>query len=173
MNAPKGGIYKVLSEDGKPHNGGNGMWPLPNGKPGTWLAVKGEIVPCMNGLHLCRAKHLVGWLGPTIWLAEIHPSCKVHEERDKLVVRRARLIRQLETWNPQTQRLFAADCAERALKKAHVDDKRSWAAIYAARRHAFGLIDDAAWAAARAAENQWQNRCLTSMVVAAHRKESK
>jgi hypothetical protein len=149
--APLNGIYKVLSEDGKPHKGGCGTWPLPNSKPGAWLSVKGEIVPCVNGLHLCRAKHLLAWLGPTVWRAEIAPKTTTVNHRNKVVVRKARLLYKVETWSAQTARLFAADCAEAALRRAKVTDKRCWNAVRVARQIAFGLTDDATWDAARAA----------------------
>ena len=76
-------------------------------------AIEGEIVPCENGYHLCRRRDLVTWLGPAIYLAEY--SGEVVEVDDKIVVRRARLVRKLDTWNDRTARQFACDCAERVL----------------------------------------------------------
>ena len=70
-------------------------------------------------------------------------------------------------------RLFAADCAERALLRERTagrePDSRSWAAVEVARRYARGEAtrDDlaAAWAAgmdaAKAAERAWQTHRLT------------
>ncbi len=141
-------FYKVTDSDGEPHNGGSGAWRLPkNGKPGAWRKAKGKLMPCVNGLHLCRESDLIEWLGPFIWEAEYRG--KMIGCDDKIVVREARLIRQCGGWTEQTARLFAADCAERVLKIA--DDKRCDAAILAARQYAFGLIDDAARAATAAA----------------------
>jgi hypothetical protein len=148
-------LYKVLAEDGSAFHGGNGRWPLPNGNPGEWLAVSGELEPCRHGLHLCRRSDLIHWLGPVIYLAE-HEGEKIIA-KDKIVVRKARLLSRLDTWNETTARLFAADCAERALKNerkaGREPDERSWEAVRVARLYARGEVDDAAraatWAAAR------------------------
>ena len=61
-------LYKVLDENGQACNGGNSKWLLSKSKrPGKWMPpVKGEIVPCSNGYHLCRKEQLICWLGPTI-----------------------------------------------------------------------------------------------------------
>ena len=134
---------------------------MPNGKPGDWLKIDGDIVPCRRGLHLCRRGDLVSWLGPVIYEAEYRGEKIVAD--NKIVVAEARLLRQLPGWNERTARLFAADCAERALKRerkaGREPDPRSWAAVRAARAYADGEIDktqlaaawDAAWVAAGAA----------------------
>lgn len=139
-------LFKITQENGEPYHGGSGAWSLPKGKrPGTWrTVVTGRLEPCSNGLHLARKGDLLEWLGPVIWEAE-HDG-EIIECPDKVVVRKARLLRRVGGWNEQTARLFAADCAERVSK--HASDPRCDAAILAARRYAFGLIDDAARAAA-------------------------
>jgi hypothetical protein len=143
-------LYKVLGENGIAHHGGYGCWSLPNGKPGDWMTVFGELVPCKNGLHLCRRSNLIHWLGPAIYLAE-HKGDKI-VSKDKIVVRKARLLSRLDTWNETTARLFAADCAERALKRerkaGREPDERSWEAVRVARLYVRGEVDDAASAAA-------------------------
>jgi hypothetical protein len=66
--------------------------------------------------------------------------------------------------------LFAADCAERVLIIA--GDKRCDAAVLAARRYAFGLIDDVAWAAAKAeSAAAWAERAAARAERAAARAE--
>ena len=159
-------LYKVLGVDGKPHHGGSGRWHLPTQhKSGKWKAaawmpaIKGDLEPCANGYHLCRKDDLLGWLGPVIHIAEY--DGELVEAGDKVVVRRVRLISTITTWNDRTARLFAADCAERALKKYWTDksDERPMKAVQAARDFANGKIAaaardaarDAAWDAARAA----------------------
>jgi len=148
-------VYKVLGENGEPVNGGHGKWSLPNrGKPGKWMPkIGGELIPCENGYHLCRRKDLINWLGPTIWEAECRGD--VVKAHDKIVVREARLLRQLENWNERTARLFACDCSEWALSLFAEPDPRSIQAIWVARLYAVGKATeielDAAWAAARAA----------------------
>ncbi len=145
-------VYKVLGENRRPCHGGYRPWPLSDGK---WRSVRGPLIPCQHGLHLCRRKDLVHWLGPTIWAAEYEGEMIVHDD-SKIVVRKARLLYQFETWNERTARLFAADCAEYALrltkKNGVVFDQRPFrAAIRAARAFAKGEISDEAYAAADSA----------------------
>lgn len=156
-------LYKVINTDGTAYHGGSGAWNLPKGKrPGKWMEpIKGGLVPCKNGYHLCRDSDLLDWLGPAIFEAE-HKG-ELVEASDKVVVRHARLLRPCGGWNETTARLFAADCAERVLPvfEKHVPgDDRPRKAIEATRSYARGEIDDAAWsaasAAARAAEQEWQ-----------------
>ena len=145
-------LYKVLLENGRSPYAGK-PWPLPNGKPGEWLTVEGDLIPCERGIHLCRRGDLVSWLGPVIWEVESPDEPLIAE--DKIVVRKARLLRRVEAWGKQVARLFAADCAERALAReaarGRTVDARSTAAVEVARRHAMGQATDeelsAAWAA--------------------------
>ena len=166
-------LYKVLSEDGRACNGGTGVWPVPvKGAPGEWLSVEGPLRPCSHGLHLCRRQDLVAWLGPVIWRAEVAPDAVREDCDDKVVVSRARIIARITTWTARSGRLFAADCAERALlgerAAGREPDARSWAALQAARDFAEGRISAAAWAAAGeaaraaawAAERGWQTERL-------------
>jgi hypothetical protein len=145
MSAEK--FYKVLGRDGRAYFGGTGVW-----RKNMWRSVRGPLVPCRNGLHLCRAEHLVMWLGPTIWRAEYDGEMV---ELDKVVVvRRARVTERIDAWDERTARLFAADCAKRVLslfESVHPGDKRPRAAIQAARDFAEGRIDKAALDAARSA----------------------
>jgi hypothetical protein len=152
--------YKVLGTGGVSCNGGDAKWSIPHdGEPGDWMPeIIGELIPCKNGYHLCRTKDLVVWLNAEIYEAEFEGE--IIEYRDKVVVRKARLLRKLETWDEKTARLFAADCAERVLylyEKKYPDDNRPRLAIEAAREYANGKISDAerdaAWAYARDAEN--------------------
>ena len=145
-------LYKVL-------NGGRStyqdfVWPLPKGKrPGKWLPkIKGELVACENGYHLCREKDILEWLGPEIYEAE-HKG-ELVDAGPKVVVREARLIRKCDGWNETTARLYVADCAEHVLhifEQERPDDDRPRKAIEAARAYARGEINAAAVAAARAA----------------------
>jgi hypothetical protein len=146
--------YKVLDDEGKSCNGGRGRWPLPkDGKPGSWRELRGKraLAPCHYGLHLCREADLLYWLGPTIWEAEYEGECV--EDGDKVVVRKARILRKIEFWNERTARLFAADCGERALLRERAagrePEERSWAAITAARAFVRGTITTEELIAAR------------------------
>jgi len=155
-------LFKVLNEDGSPFHSGSGTWHLPEGgRPGEWMPpIKGELIPCENGYHLCREQDLVEWLGPAIWEVE-YQGDRV-DSGNKIVVREARLLRRCENWNERTARLFACDCAEHVLyifEAQHPDDSRPRQAIETVRRYARGEATkeelaaawDAAGAAARAA----------------------
>jgi len=141
-------LYKWLNGRRSIH-GGSGEW-----RKGRWRSVRGLLVPCENGLHLCREQDLLSWVAPTLWLAE-HDG-ELVDCGDKVLVRRARVMGRLDGWNDRTARLFAADCAERVLpifEKERPNDDRPRLAIQAARDYANGMIGDAArdaaWAAAR------------------------
>ena len=126
-------LFKVLDTDASAYHGGQGQWHTTR----KWMPpIEGELVPCMNGYHLCRVRDLIHWLGPSIWEA----TCRGErvDIENKIVVREARLVRKLETWNEKTARLFACDCAERALERIKTPDPRSVAAIAVSRRFANG-----------------------------------
>ena len=155
--------YKWL---GGPHglsstHGGDHEWVV-----GEWVSVKTPVIPCEHGIHLCDPDNLVAWCAPALWVAEYDGEAIV--QSDKRVVERARVVRRVETWTETSARLFAADCAERALIRERAagrePDARSWAAIDAARAYARGEIDDAARAAAWAAERAWQLDHLLAML---------
>ena len=134
-------LYKVLGADGAPHHGGYGKWHLPyDNQPGDWMPpIIGELVQCRNGYHLCRADQLLMWLGPTVWRAEY--LGEYLDAEDKIVVRQARLLSRVETWNERTGRLLAADFAEHVLpvfKRHHPNDLRPRKTIETIRRFANG-----------------------------------
>jgi len=149
--------YKFLNPDGSPCNGGGGVWRLPaDGRPGDWMPPISGLVPCQRGYHVCRKQDLLQWCGPTLWTAEIRGH--YIEAGSKIVAEQARLLQLLPGWNDRTARLFACDCAERALRATKSTDPRSWKALAISRRFAFAEVPkdelktaaDAAWAAARA-----------------------
>ena len=160
--------YKVLNLDGTPCHGGVGAWSLPTKRadgswePGAWREAEGDLVLCENGLHGCDGeRQLVQWLGPLV--CELEYDGEVVRDDDKVIGRRARLLRIVEAWNERTARRFACDCAERVLpifERARPGDNRPRAAIETARRFANGAAAreelSAAWAAAWAAECDWQ-----------------
>jgi hypothetical protein len=129
-------LYKVLCEDGSTVFG-HGRWNLPtDDRPGEWMPkITGELIPCKNGYHLCgRLFDLVLWLGPAIYKAQI--DGETIDCDNKIVARRARLLRRIDAWNNRAARLFACDCAERVL---HLTDSE-WSrnAIDVSRRYANG-----------------------------------
>jgi len=140
--------YKILNDD-MTSIYGKGKWIL-----GEWMPeIEGDLVACKNGYHLCRREDLVHWLGPRIFEAEYRGD-RVDSD-NKIVVREVRIIREVTTWNERTARLFACDCAERALALVTDPDDRSVDAIRVARLYADGKATDkelfAAWSAASAA----------------------
>ena len=159
--------YKVLKADGNCCNGGQGKWFLPTKqkdgtwKPGKWMPkVKGKLELCMNGYHICRPQYLINWLNEAIF--EVEYKGIIINDDNKCVVREARLLRRIETWNEKSARLFAADCAEKVLpiyEKEYPNEDAPRKAIQAARDYANGKINKkqlaaakvVAWDAARAA----------------------
>jgi hypothetical protein len=156
-------LYKTFSE-GRigPHS--RKEWPK---RIGAWVEVEGPLVVCENGIHVARGEvELLEWLAPEVYEVEVRGERIDADE--KACVRACRLVRRVDALNDRTLRLFAADCAERALAHVESPDSRSLAAVQAARGFAEGRISrvelDAAWAAAwaatwaaaRAAEREWQ-----------------
>ena len=159
-------LYKILDQVDGSFNGGTGTWHLPkNGDPGAWMPeIEGDLEPCVRGYHLCSFDNLLEWAGPTLYEAEYEGeiiSCD-----NKVVVRKARLVRRIETWNDKNLRLFAAECAEHVLwiyEKPGGTSDAPKNAILVAREFAHGRASkeelaaaraaarDAAWDAARAA----------------------
>ena len=127
----------------------NFHWPLPtNGQPGEWVHAEGAIGLCANGIHACLtcSDLLVGWyLDEELYIIEL--DGEIVRGYDKCCARSGRLLRRLDTWNEQTARLFAADCAE------SVADHHPIIALTVriARRYAFGLATDGELADAGAA----------------------
>jgi len=125
-------------------------WHLPEGdKPGKWMPKVKRLVLCESGYHVCDRDHVLPWLNEAMYEVEIDGD-RLYGG-DKLDVQRARLLRRVESWNPQTARLFAADCAAFALRFVATPDPRSVAAIETARRYAHGQATDDELRAARAA----------------------
>ena len=134
-------LFKALDVEGRSTGGQEFPWPLPEGEgPGQWLpTVKGDLVVYENGYHVCTTKQLLGWLGPLIWEVEVRGEV-VHAGL-MTVVRSARIVAPTR-WDDRTARLFACDCAARALRRerraGREPDKRSWEALRVARLYAEG-----------------------------------
>ena len=145
--------YKFLTSEGiSPYV--EYAWPLPTGDtPGDWVEVEGGLIECKIGIHACAEEHLLEWLDVALY--ELEYDGERHEAERKVYGRRARLVRHMETWNEQSARLFAADCAEHVSRFWVAPEGCDWEpaqTILVARRFAFGLVDsDTAGAAAHAA----------------------
>jgi hypothetical protein len=136
-------LYKLTAADGSPVHGGSGKWPVPTeAGPGKWRSVRGDLVPCSVGLHLLRVQDIPIWLrAGTLWLVEAGPERIDHG--DKIVVRKARLVREAAVIDDTMLRLLAADFAEHVLsifEEKHPGDLRPREAIAAARAYARGEI---------------------------------
>ena len=152
--------YKIL-RDGKSCNGGKAKWDLPvknldsTWEPGGWMPeIKGKLIACERGYHICKDEQVIKWLDNEIY--EVEYKGEIFDHSDKCVVHQCRLIRKYDKWDERTARLFACDCAEHALhfyEDKYPDDKRPRDVIDISRRYATGNATDKELAAARAAVN--------------------
>ena len=153
--------FAVSDVDARFLDGQELSWPLPEGEgPGQWLpTVERDLVTYENGYEVYTPKQLLQYLGPAIWEVEVRGE--LLETGKVTMVREARIIAPT-CWHEHSARLFACDCAERALKgerrAGHEPDKRSWDAVRVARLYAEGqgrkqeltaaaIAAKAAWAA--------------------------
>ena len=148
-------VYTVLDldEDGRCCYDGRDKWHLAHGgKPGRWMPrITGELIPCERGYYVLREDQLVLWLGPAIHRVEAEEPILWDDEKG--VTARARDLGRILNWNPRTQWLFYADCAEHLLpiyERYALDDRILRASIAASRDYANGRITAdqlrAAWA---------------------------
>ena len=87
-------LYKFLNEDGTTPQG-YGKWKFPDGEYHWMPEIEGKLIACENGYHLLREQDLVEWFGPVLWECEYRGELLEHD--NKVVVRQARLIKQVET----------------------------------------------------------------------------
>lgn len=154
--------YKLTGKNATAHIARNNFqYPKPSGKrPGKWVHAVGPLRECANGLHACdNALDLLSHVGGSgervAWLVEVKGD--LLRGANKSAHESLRLVRRLH-WDDAMLRLFAADCADRALSLIDDDvDARSWNAVFVARKFARGEAWDAAWAAARDVERSWQS----------------
>ena len=140
--------YKVLSKNMTSCHGGRKKWT-----PGERHSVRGELIPCKNGLHICRdERDLLHWLGEAICPVVKH-SDEYVDQRNKRVVRWCVIGEPIPYWNERTARHFACDCAEYALRYATESDRELLqACIDITRAYAdWPDWDSAAYSAARSA----------------------
>jgi len=105
-------------------------WP----EPGTWLEVRGEIEPCVSGIHALRAAALLGWIDDELWTCELGGT--IEDDGEMLVAARGRLLARLQAWNESGAYDFARDCAARgrdvvveSLHADHADAARALAGL--------------------------------------------
>ena len=157
--------WKVLDGNMCSCHGGTAQWT-----PGERKSVEGELVPCVNGLHICRDEEdLLGWLGEVI-CPVVERSDEYVDADDKRVCRWVVIGPPNPYWNRRTAIHFACDCAEYAIRRT-TDDQREllqaiidigrayadWPEEWTAERDAaydatwaFGPADAAGWEASAA-----------------------
>jgi hypothetical protein len=133
-------VWKFTKRNGLPTHGIKALPKPKNGKPGAWHYTGGPPILCNRGVHGCRTLKdaVVGnWINKECWVAELLAP---FEENigNKIAGRAGRLLYRVDTWNDQTARLFAADCAE-AVGHLHPIVAST---ILVARRFALGLATD-------------------------------
>ena len=154
--------YHFLKDDMTGGYGTEPAWEI-----GEEREIKdGEIKLCERGYHSSPSFYnaLIYARGNMACIVEV--SKPIEKDTSKQVSKKRKLI---DARNAEKILMaWGCDCAERALKKANVTDKRSWNAIKVARLYndgkaTRGELDaarDAARAAARDAEIKWQKRRL-------------
>lgn len=144
--------YAILGPGRSVHNSAASWWPKPKyyigrwPQPGDWLEHEG-------GIQVYGRHQLTDIDASEIWECEIDNKTIIRHTNT--LVRRARLLRRLDTWTERTARLFACDCAERVVHLLG-PDKRCAHVIAVAREYANGNataseLDDAleeGWSAA-------------------------
>jgi hypothetical protein len=143
--------YKWLTKN---RTGGYSSYEWP--AQGIWTPrITEPMELCNIGYHLVTEDQLVGsYMQEELWEVEYDAS-EVLKAPDKICVREAVLVKQIETINSRTLRLFAADCAEQVLhiyEQQYPEDFRPRKAIEVARKVAYGVpygdAERAAWSAA-------------------------
>jgi hypothetical protein len=109
---------------------------------GQWKpALSGDLEPCRNAYSGYGVDHLAESISLDLYVIE--SQSEWIEGRYKLYSRGpVRIIEHLRGWDERTARLFACDCAERALLRereaGREPDERAWQAVRVARRRTLG-----------------------------------
>jgi hypothetical protein len=82
------------------------VWPQDE-----WVKAEAPLVPCVNGIHVCRLADLPYWLSDELW--EVDVAGEQISGAQKLVVERARLRARVERWPTPIARSLATDSARR------------------------------------------------------------
>jgi len=137
---------RFLREDGRsPYH--DYAWPLPkDGGPGEWTPYWDGPLGCGEdggGYFACKPEYAVRWIDARAFTFEA--DGEIYEGSTKFCCRRARLMREFDTWNDQTKRLLACEYAEAVLpifEREYPGDMCPRNYITVSRRYAFGLADD-------------------------------
>lgn len=116
-----------------------------------WTDPVPNPVLCVRGWHACRWEDALSHISDELWVADLGGAIATGPVQ--VAGGQLRLVRKAKL-DDTTLRLFAADCAERALplfEEAYSDDDRPRKAIEAARQFSHGKIASTAWVAASSA----------------------
>jgi hypothetical protein len=117
--------YKFLAKDGTAPLSGF-RWPGPQGAaPGDWVEADGPLELCRSGVHVCRPLDLPYWLHDELWETEV--GGEELDGIDCLVVRRARLVRRIDSWHLGGAARFAEACLEHATQQVDAGSERAGA----------------------------------------------
>ena len=127
--------YHFLMENMAARSGTEGPWTI-----GEEREIDGELELCSRGYHSSKSwldalNYAPGAMACIVDIPDSRHGTIVGD--DKQVSPRRKLLAARDA--TQVLRLFACDCAERALKVAGVTDERLWAVTLVARRYALGL----------------------------------
>lgn len=114
---------------------------------GETYSVRGQLVMCSHGLHACERILDALYYRPGPVVCRVECWGDVQREGDKLVARNRRVLGMIDATALLHE--FACRCAEHALRRAHVEDRRCWQAIEAKRLWLKGELSDDGLAAAR------------------------
>jgi len=126
---------------------GHGQYRL-SSLPTTCPEISGEPVLCRWGYHVCRREHVIFHLSTHIAAVEIEGVVYRDDDDKGASCAPLTVVRLLDRWTPQVQRLFGCDVAARVAHLAGEHEPTCHAAILAARRYALGLCSDDDLAAA-------------------------
>ena len=91
-------------------------------RAGEWVEAHGQLVACVNGVHVCRIRDLPYWLADELW--EVEVAGERREGAQKLVVERACLRERVEGWPRPIARALATDCLWRVRNLAVAELRR-------------------------------------------------
>ena len=113
--------YHFLQDDMTAGSGNEPPW-----KVGEEREHKGELIMCQSGYHASPTWRDALEYAPGSMACIVELSGNILKDTDKLVAQKRHLVdcRNAE----RTLRIFACDCAERAMKRAKVTDERSMSA---------------------------------------------
>src|ERR1039458_7191240 len=136
--------YKLFHADGSTLHG-RPAWSTRWQPP-----VKGPLVACSNGYHVCTDIQVPNWLKPgcTVW--EVETKGRVLDVGDKTVVRTARLVRKVGTFERPAWKAYNEACATalKAYSEARATALKAYSEARATALKAYDEACAAAWKAA-------------------------